>query len=266
MKRIEKWNQLLAYKPEPSERFLTVYLNTASNTGAKPEWAIHLKNGFKRLIEYTQAGDNEDSLKLLEKLQAKVEKETESNRTDMKRGLFIVAGSSGNLFLFERIQASLPNAFYWDTEPKLDEMKEVINRFPAAGIIQVGADSVTVLDTVLGEINQQYQFEWDSQSEDWREYVGTASRDRTASGSTHREQFESRMDVNRQRWMQRLVPVLERFCRQKKWGEMIFTGDKALATELCNQFSFQSKRVISKNLNGAPPHEVLNEVYAVMNT
>lgn len=266
MKRIEKWNQLLAYKPEPSERFLTVYLNTASNTGPKPEWTLHLKNGFKRLIEYAKAGEDEHSLKLLEQLQAKVEKEAENNRTDMKRGLFAVAGSSGKLFIFEKIQASLPNSFYWESEPMLDEMKEIISRYPAAGIIQVGADSVTVMDTVLGEINQQYQFEWDVQTENWREYIDNAGSDRTSTGSTRRERFELRMDVNRQRWMQRLVPVIERFCRQKKWGEMIFTGEKALATELCNQFTFKNKRVISKNLKGAPPHEVLSEIYAVMNT
>lgn len=262
---MKQWERLSSYKPEPGERFLTLYLNTPSSTGPRPEWALHLKNGLKKLLEYTEASGDQASIKQLEKLRTRIEKEAESHQPAMKNGLFVVAGTSGQLDLFEIMQTPLPNAFYWEDHPHLEEMEKVIDRFPAAGIVQVGTDSVTVLDTVLGEIRQEYNFEWDPESEDWRPYVGLAGPGRTASSSTHRDQFLTRLEANRQRWMQRLLPVLNRFQQQRGWQEMLFVGEKSLAQELADQVRFPEKRVIGKNLNGAAPHAVLDEVYAVRN-
>lgn len=258
---MEQWNRITSYEPEPGERFLTVYLHIPSSTGPRPEWVIRLKNGLKKLTEYAEAGDDRDALKQLLKLKGLVEKEAESRQPDMKNGLFVVAGSSGNLFAFVNMQTPLPNSFYWEDRPMLEEMEQVMEQFPSAGIVQVGSESVTVIDTELAEVRREYNFEWDPESEDWRPYVGLAGPGRKASSSTHRDRFLLRLEANRQRWMQRLLPVLDRFQRQKRWKEILFIGEKPLAQELANQVRFPKKQVIGKNLNGASPHAVLDEVF-----
>ncbi len=138
----------------------------------------------------------------------------------------------------------------------------MLSHYPAAGIVQVGHDSVAVIDTILGEVKQEMYFEWNAENEDWKEYKGVAAAIREASSSSQRERFHDRMDVNRQRWMKRLVPVIERFKRQKQWQELIFTGEKSLASELSREFQSMTTRVISKNMNSAPSHEVIREVYS----
>ncbi|MBJ6362354.1 VLRF1 family aeRF1-type release factor [Paenibacillus sp. GCM10012307] len=262
MKLVEKCQKLESYPTHSSERFLTVYLNTAPTGNQPQQWKIRLKNGMKKLIEYSKAAGDDKQVRQLLNIQKQIEAELDNRRQEFKNGLVIVAEDSGVLLFFESLQAPLPNRFYWEKEPRLQELKELLRRYPAAGIIQVGHDSVAVIDTILGEIKQEVYFEWNADNEDWKEYKGVAATIREASSSSQRERFHDRMDVHRQRWMKRLVPVIERFKKQKQWQELIFTGEKSLASELSREFQPMKTRVISKNMNRVPSHEVIREVYS----
>ncbi|WP_025676793.1 VLRF1 family aeRF1-type release factor [Paenibacillus massiliensis] len=263
MKWIDKWKAVQQYEQSSSECFLTIYLNTETANGANAEWPLRLKNGLKKLMEYSLSGESPEQQKTLKRLCAKVEKDIDSHRTTLKKGLIVIASSSGDLYFLEKLQVQLPNAFYWESSPHLDEMNEVFTQYPAAGVIQVGSDHIRVLDTLLGNIHQEYRFDWDSQTENWREHIGAESV-KKVSGRTQKENYDERIAVNKQRWMKRIIPVLQRFSKQKRWQELIFTGEKALAAELSKECDFAKTRVISKNMNGAPAHEVLNGVYSAI--
>jgi hypothetical protein len=45
--------KLYEHQFHPSSKVLTIYLNTEPDRGKKPEWQIRLKNGLKKLKEYT---------------------------------------------------------------------------------------------------------------------------------------------------------------------------------------------------------------------
>jgi hypothetical protein len=59
------------YSFDPSDKFLTLYLNTEPDTGSQSEWRIRLKNGLKGLKEYIEAEGNPSELKQYDQLQKK---------------------------------------------------------------------------------------------------------------------------------------------------------------------------------------------------
>lgn len=246
----------------PERKVLTVYLNTESERSQQAPYKIRLKNGLNRLTEYATAEGAMEEAKQLSELQTLLETTVEEHRRDLKKGLIMIACPTEGLLFLEKLQVSAPNAFYWQDKPVLDELHEIFQDNPAAGIILVGGESVTVLDTMLGEIIREWNYEWDISTEDWREYQGASSSHREASGATHKEQFVKRVDANRQRWMKRLGPILERHHQRNHWEEIVLTGESGLTAELAKELNGKKPRILSKNLNGMTSNQVLREVYA----
>ena len=246
----------------PERKVLTVYLNTESERSQQAPYKIRLKNGLNRLKEYAEAEGAIEEAKQLSEVQTLLEKTVEEHRGDLKKGLIMIACPTEGLLFLEKLQISAPNAFYWQENPVLDELHEICNQYPAAGIILVGSETVTVLDTLLGGIEREWNYEWDMSTEDWREYQGASSSHREASRATHKEQFVKRVDANRLRWMKRLGPILERHNQRNNWKEIVLTGEAGLTAELSKELNGKKPRILSKNLNGMTSNQVLREVYA----
>lgn len=245
----------------PERKVLTVYLNTESERSQQAPYKIRLKNGLNRLIEYAKAEGAVEEAKQLSELQTLVEDTVEEHRTDLKKGLVLIACPNEGVIFLEKLQVSAPNAFYWQEKPVLDELHEIFQGNPAAGIILVGSESVTVLDTLLGEIIREWNYEWDISTEDWREYQGASTSHREAKRATHTDQFDKRIDANRQRWMKRLSPILERHHQRNQWKEIVLAGESGLTAELSKEMKGEKPRILSKNLNGMTNNQVLQEVY-----
>lgn len=246
----------------PERKVLTVYLNTESERSQQAPFKIRLKNGLNRFMEYARAEGAVEESKQLSQLQTLLEKTVEEHRGDLKKGLVMIACPAEGILFLEKLQISVPNAFYWQEEPVLDELNVIFNEHPAAGIILVGSESVTVLDTLLGTIKREWNYEWDTSTEDWRQYQGTSSSNREASRATHKDQFDKRVDANRQRWMKRLGPILERHKQRNSWEEIVLAGESGLTAELAKELNGRKPRILSKNLNGMTNNQVLQEVYA----
>jgi len=264
---MENWKALQKYSAQSAERFLTIYLNTEPTANTQPEWKIRLKNGFKKLAEYTQAGEEPRYLDMLMELQAKVEEKVENSRTEMKKGLIIVADSSGGLFFCEKIQTGVPNAFYFESEPHLEELQALMSRCPAAGIVQLSNDTVTVLDSLLCEINAEYYYEWDMINDEFRERPSTSTSDLKSASNKQRENYSEPWEVIRPRWIKRLTPIIERMAREHQWEEIILSGEKQIASQVKEALNSKiSVHIVPKNLSNMPSHNVLQEAYAVLHS
>ncbi|WP_438349423.1 VLRF1 family aeRF1-type release factor [Paenibacillus sp. FA6] len=246
----------------PERKVLTVYLNTEPERSQQASFKIRLKNGLNRLIEYTTAEGALEESEQLSHIQTLLEKTLEEHRVDLKKGLVIVACPSEGILFLEKLQISTPNDFYWQEEPNLDALDVILNEYPAAGIILMGSESVTVLDTLLGGIKREWNYEWDISTEDWHQYEGVAGSSREASRVTHRDKFDKRIDANRQHWMKRLGPILERHKQRNNWKEIVLAGESALTAELTKELNSMKPRILSKNLKGMTNNQVLQEVYA----
>ncbi|RXZ79981.1 hypothetical protein EBB07_20710 [Paenibacillaceae bacterium] len=248
----------------PDHYLLTVYLNTQPMRGQQAPWKIHLKNGVNRLQDYAKAAGALEQSQQLAKLHKQLDHHLETHRDDMRNGVIVVACPTHGILLFEKMQVPLPNSFYWADKPSLDELEAAVNQYPPAGIILVGGESITVIDASLGQVIREWNYLWDAEQEDWKQYQGLASGHREASSASHRERFDKRYEANRQRWLRRLTPILERHNKRNEWQEMILTGEANLTSELAKELNGRKPRVLSKNMNGMPSPQVLQEVYAAL--
>lgn len=261
MRLNERIAELKARSYPSTGRVLTVYLNTEADNNQQA-WSIHLKNGLKRLGEYAESEGEAALPKAYDKLQKKLMKKIDEHRNELKNGVIAIASADEELWFFEIVQAPVPNSFYWTEQPQLDELTEMLEQYPSAGIILVGAEKITVLDTYLGGVEREWNYEWDMESEDWKQMKGIAGSNREASGSTHKDQFAKRVESNLQRWLKRLSPIVERHNERNKWDGTILTGEPNLVSDLASQIRNKNTRILSKNLNGKPSHQVLLDVYS----
>ncbi len=245
-------------------RLLTIYMNTEPNGSKQDAWKTRMKNGLKRLGEYSEAEGGKEQIRQYQQLQQLVERTIDDNILDMKRSWVLIAGAASGLLFFEKLQVPVTNAFYWEDRLHLEELHELMNVYPPIGIVQVGGEEVTVTSSFLGEMEQKWEYEWDLEQEDWREFKGIAHANRVASGSSHKERYNDRFEENRVRWLKGLCPILEKHGKQNMWDEIILTGEKNLTTIVSQEMNFDSTRILPKNLNGNPSHQVLQAVYASM--
>jgi len=245
-------------------RILTIYMNTEPTGSKQDAWRTRLKNGLKRLGEYAEAEGVKEHTKQYEQLQKLVEQTVEDNILEMKRSWVLVAGASSGILLFETLQIPVTNAFYWEDKLHLEELYDLMNIYPPIGIVQVGGEEVTVSSSFLGELEQKWEYEWDLEQEDWREFKGISHANRVASGSSHKEQYNDRYEDNRSRWLKGLCPILEKHGKQHLWDEIVLTGEKNLTTIVSKEMNFDTTRILPKNLNGNSSHQVLQAVYASM--
>ncbi|WP_010278484.1 VLRF1 family aeRF1-type release factor [Paenibacillus senegalensis] len=253
-----------SFAPNPKELILTIYLDTRPDSSQKSAWQIRLKNGLKKLMEYAEAEGNSDRISQLRKLQQEVLKEMEGQRHSVKNGWIVIASPSKQAWFNQQVQVPVPNAFYWEQEPHLDELTQTIQTYPAAGAVLLGKEKVTVLDTFLGLVQQEWNFEWNPDLEDWGEMKGLAHSNRVASGSNHIDNFEKRYEHNQQRWLNRLSSVLSRLSKRYQWKELIMSGEKNLTRETAKAIKTPVPRVLSKNYNGKPAQKLLQEVYTAI--
>ncbi|GGG25294.1 VLRF1 family aeRF1-type release factor [Paenibacillus abyssi] len=262
MQILQQLPKLKSYCPKPTDRVLTIYLNTEPDSTQQSAWKIRLKNGLKRLREYTEAEGIQEQVDQFDKLQPQVEKWVDEQRNDLKKGLILSACSSGELLFLDRVQIPVPNAFYWSEKPMLEDFEALLKQYPAMGIIQIGSENATVLDTCLGEILKETRYEWDIDQESWKEMRGLAHSNKQASSASHKDQFNKRLRVNRQRWLKDFCSILKSHERKNKWDEVVLTGETSLTSEMTKTLQPDSYRVLNKNLNGMPNPQVLKEVYS----
>ncbi|MBP1994911.1 VLRF1 family aeRF1-type release factor [Paenibacillus eucommiae] len=254
--------QLKKREFSPEQHVLTIYLEIPAERGQQATWKIRCKNGMNHLIEYAQAEGADDQVKQLTKLQTLLEQTLEANRENLKNGLLIIACPTNGIMLLENLQIPLPNAFYWSARPQLDELEAALAQHPAAGIVLIGSESVTVLDTSHGQIKREWNYIWDSDQEDWKQYQGLSYGNREASGASHKDQFDKRYEANQQRWLKRLGPILLRHNQRNEWEEIVLSGEPGLTSEMAKELNGKKPLVLPKNLKGMPNHQVLKEVYA----
>src|SRR5690554_2473532 len=152
--------ELKKHEFQSDERIFTMYLDTQAGSKQQQAWKLHFKNGMKKLKEYTEAEGNKENIKQFHQMYKQVEETLENNRTSFKNGLILVKGSEKENLFFEIVQAPVPNAFYCSEEPHLDELEVLVESYPSTGMINIGSEKVTVLDTFMGEIWNEAEYVW----------------------------------------------------------------------------------------------------------
>lgn len=258
---LEKELQKLRDK-QCAEGCLTIYLNTdqSSVDQKKGEWKIRLKNGLNKIEEYIQAS-SESELKSFKKLKKKASKEIPDMQTSLSRSL-IFLGSADGEWEIKKLNVPVENEFRWENKPAIEQLEKIQQDYPKVGVLVIQKLDVFVIETSLGEVDREFAYSWDIEDEDWKEYEGIASADRTASGATHKDQYDQRFEANQQRWFKQLAQDIQKKAKEAGWQEIYVSGSNEAAGEFEKHLTFREVTVIPKNFTKIKGHEIVSEVLA----
>lgn len=254
---------LREFECEEEKCVLSIYLNTdpADQDQQKGEWKIRLKNGLNRIQEYLDASGDETEIKSYKKLKKKVDDEIKQNRTDLQKGVIIFASEHEDLWSVHYVQVPVETSFYWERQPVLDQLTELYEKYPRSGVILPNQDEVKIIDTSLGEVNEERTYEFDLGSEEWNFKDGLASSDRTASGASHVDKLQQRFEENRHRFYKKMADNVDRLKKDRNWKEIHLVGEGEMIRSFETSLRTKPAGAINKNLNKAAPTKILEEVF-----
>lgn len=239
-------------------KVFTLYLNTdpRDSEQQKGEWKIHLKNLLKDVGEKTM---DSDSKKQFKTIQEKVEKEIYGRERELLRSHVLFATANGDVWFSESLQVPVETEYHWTDYPVLDQMKQMEETYPYAGIVTIQQDEALVLETEIGVLLSETQYELDLNTDAWRENQGPQGDDRTQGGA-NREEFKDRVQAHQQRWFKDLVSTIEKKAKDKGWKELYLVGEKEDVNALQSYFDKTIDKVVPRNLLNQGADSILVEV------
>lgn len=237
---------------------LTIYLNT--DLSEQDEWKIRLKNGIKRLEEYAEKSGEKEGKKAVKYLLREANAYIYDQQKNMQKSLVLFASADGDLWTAKILQVPVESSFQWDVAADTDQLEEIQEKYPAAGIIVTQQRDVTLIDVALGEVRDEKKFSWDLEKEDWVDYDDQSSPPSAADTSV--DDFQRRFEENKHRWYKNLAPVLTKELKNRGLNGSYFVGSKEAVSELTQHIGDSYiKGKIAKNLGSKPTHEIVDQVY-----
>lgn len=243
--------------------FVSFYLNTDIGEGGQPseEWKIKYKKAVNGLKQYADKSETKDEKNAIKKITDDIEKYIEDHRSDLQKSVIIFASGDGSTWEADIFQVPVETEVMWEPTPQTGQLEKLEKTFPPTAILLTNKQDVYLIDTSMGVVREEMQFHWDVDNEDWKEYKGTASADRTAAGSTQVDKVQQRFEENRHRWYKSLAPVINKQMKNRGLDTAYIIGDKEYAKDLEDNMGERVKEVINKNLISTPTPEILNEIY-----
>lgn len=263
-KEIKKLESVYLEKPE---RVFSMYLNTdpADPDQQGGEWKIQLKNGLNSFENYLKKDNDREEKRNFKKVKEKVERFVHENELKLKKSIVIFATPDDSIWFAEIFQIPVESNFYWEETAKVDQLKEIYQKFPKTGIILTQKEAIKTMDTELGILKDTQLYELDLETEDWRQHTGPHRAQVTmgAGGkSTKQDQFESRFEANRYRWYKSLASKLDKLSKDNQWQKIYIVGDKEEAKDLCDNMNKEVTKIVEKNMLEHEEMKVIAEVMA----
>ncbi|WP_174614200.1 VLRF1 family aeRF1-type release factor [Virgibacillus ihumii] len=266
MELIEQIKQLENVKKDGTNKVLSMYLNTDPSDPEQQagEWKIHFKNGLRNFESYLEQSDDKEELKNFQLVKQKAEKYIHSNEQHLQRGVILFASADESVWYATRVQMRLKTEFYWEETPQLEQLKKLHDEFPKSGIILVQQDQIKVMETALNEILDTSYYQFDLDTDHWRQFTGPHKADASmGSGgkSSQQDEFKERYQANRQRWYKKIAPKMDKLAKDHDWEKIYVIGESDGSHELEEQMNKPANQIIHKNMLDHEETEVLQTVF-----
>ncbi len=249
---IKQMNQQLKELTGP---VLTIYLNIDPTS---EEWKIRLKNGLKKTKQYIQASQPEQKQQYAN-IQQKVMSAITDEQRNIKQGLICFATSDE--LLIKHTQISITNAFHWDEYPVTEQWEQLLKQYPKSGVILLQRDQISILDTILGGLEQEAHYTFDLENKHWKQYKGIASGAIISSSANHRDQYDQRLKENQSRWFKSIVPTIQKHAKSSEWEGVYLVGPTELTNEMEQLLHTPILGIINRNFGGKTTHQVIQRVF-----
>lgn len=227
----EKATELRFLSKEKPGGILTIYLDTDRR---KPEqhrgkWKVTLKNGLKKLEQYLFVQGADEEIKHLQKLSKKVIKEIHNLQRKHQQGLVLIASHDLTVWELHLLQISVENEFYWDQTPHLEQLDELMKRFPPCGVLFASKYRLKIIDVSLGEIIHSLDFNW--------QHNDSERQENQAKDATIFTEFKT------------IIPTIQRLSKQCHWQGYYLIGDTSVADYVQSSLNnLPVIKVVTKNI------------------
>lgn len=260
----EQFKALQEVKGEGTDKVFTMYLNTdpsdPDQQGGK--WKVMLKNGLHNFERYLKQDENKEEYKSFLQIKKMVEDYIGEYENQLHKSIIFIATKDEVLFA-ERLHIRVKSDFYWEEQPRLEQLQQMMDEFPKSGIILVQHDAIKVLETELNETQTTQIFELDVDTEDWKEKVGPRKGFHSSglgSRNAQIDNFKARFQANKHRWYVSVAKSLDQRAKAEKWEKVFIVGETDVSHELANAMKHAVEKVIHKNMYMQTEAQIMQEI------
>lgn len=243
---------------------LSVYVDAdpREKAAARPAWVVAAENGLDEIRRRVRGdGDRERWTALvsaLESLAGELAAILDPRLPGRGRALF--ATVEGGDVRRVSIQLPLVDRVSLDDVPDLTPLLVACDRGRPAGLVVVSHESVRVLETALGAVEDLAAFDVEPETSDWRELKGPAAANPGLAqhSASQRDRFERRVEEHVERRLERLASELERTRARRGWDRLVIAGDPRLTQALRDELDRDQVdlALVDRRLNGLSAAEI----------
>ncbi|HET7580025.1 MAG TPA: VLRF1 family aeRF1-type release factor [Bacillales bacterium] len=243
------------------KKVLSLYLNTdlSQQSQQEGEWKIRLKNGLKRIQEYVENSGDKEELKQFKSTRKAVENKIYENEKSLSRSIVIFATADEEIWVAEKLPVPVETEFYWESSPVTTQFQSLKKDYPFMAVVLIQKNEAAVLETEWGILMDKSRYTLDLNTNDWREHQGPQGDDLTRGGSK-KDEFDDRLEANRNRWFKQLVSKIEKKAGNRNWEKLFLVGEKDEVENLKSHFSKTIDKTIPRNLLNRKDQDILSEV------
>jgi hypothetical protein len=260
---------------EPKRLVISVHARTdprdPANTSATPAWLIELRNGLRAISELLEAGDDRENRLAFRELRTRIEEElTELTPAERGRSLTWIGGVDG---ASERFTLQLPlrrDRTVADVKPFVSPLVDIADRGAPVGVILVGGDLIRLVQIEQAEATEPENSSFELSLGDWRPFGGTAggSPQRGLRFTSHEEQYEARVETQRDRLFETAAAATATRCEALGWERVMLVSEGQVAARFRHLLppSVAERIVAEADLNvvGEPANVIAETVEPVI--
>jgi hypothetical protein len=240
---------------EPGPLVVSVYARTdprdPANTSASPAWHVALRDGLSALGGRLEASDDRDTKLAFRALRARIEEQlVEMEPAGRARSVALFMDVEGGRS--ECFSLQLPvraDAVVGDSRPFVSPLVDIADRGASTGVILASGEMVRLLQLEQGEVAEPANSTFELTLGDWRPFAGSAggSPGRGRQVVSHREQFEARVDAQRQRLFEGAVTETARRLQELGWERIVLVCEREIASRFRDTLPAElSDRVVAE--------------------
>lgn len=251
---------------------LSVFVGITPDRAAEPEpgWPIEIRNQLRDLRQRVKDGGSHERVTAVEERIGALERDLERllDASNHGRGRALFATIDDDRIETISIQIPFVDRVVLDRTAYVRPLIAALEEGRAAGIAVVHKGGVRVIEWRLGEGEELTDESFTVGGRDWREKTGPAPAQPqdTRVGGHKRDQFEDRVDENRQRFIREHARSVAELANERGWDRLVVAGDPRLtnvfADEL-NPVGQEQLRVTDLSWEDEAPNNIASLVWDV---
>jgi hypothetical protein len=210
---------------------VSIFLDTdprdPANTAQTPAWLTAARNGLREVTDQLEQGDDRDARLRWRELRPEIEGELEAIApAERGRALVRIVALDGSLDHRDVLQVRLRGTTVTLADrPVVAPLAEALDHSRPIGVVLVSGERVRLVHWAHGVVDEAGEEVFDLEDEHWRPYRGPSRGTRDASGATHAEHLEARVEEHRDRFLASAARATAERLEERRWERVVIAGE-----------------------------------------